>query len=359
MFSMKILTVILNYNGGEETLACLRAFAKMSLTSDVYLVENSDRDKENEIKLFREFFAKNPTFPLAKFDIQAQNTGFAGGVNLGISYALREKYDAVALLNSDAIPDKNWLKNLAKNLPEYDAATGLMIDSAGDKIINTGDIFTMWGLPEQRDENLPVASASKSGEVFGATGGAVLYKTEIFRQPDDGKAAADGLGIGLFDEKLFAYDEDVDIAWRARLAGFRFFYDREAKVFHEGGTSSSSAFKTRQVFANLPVVVFKNIPRELLWRVFPRFLLAYLLFFGYKILQGQAWSALRGIGRSVRFWPHILSERLKVQRAFSRKFPTKNSRKTQLQAIEKLMSRKLPFRQVQRVKNLFSKEKSA
>ena len=343
---MKILTIILNYNGAGETTECLQAFSKMSLTSDIYLVENSDRDKENQIKIFREFFKNHPKLNIAKFDIQDKNTGFAGGVNLGIKYALSRNYDAVALLNSDAIPDKNWLKNLARNLPKWDAATGLMIDSAGDKIINTGDIYTLWGVPEQRDEDLPVKKASKSGEVFGATGGAVLYKTEIFRE------------IGLLDEKLFAYDEDVDIAWRARLAGFNFFYDEESIVFHEGGTSSSSAFKTRQVFANLPVVFMKNIPSPMIWRVLPRFVLAYILFFGYKITKFQMWSALRGIGRSIRFWPHNLSQRRKIQRKFREKFPTKSSRKAAIKKLESLINTRLPFKQIQRVKKLFSRKNS-
>jgi GT2 family glycosyltransferase len=344
---MKILTVILNYNGAEETAECLAAFAKQTEKSDLYLVENSDRDKKNQEKILRSAISRNK-ISLAKFDIQPENTGFAGGVNLGISYALREKYNAVALLNSDAIADKNWLKNLSRNLKNHSAATGLMLESDGETIINTGDIYTFWGVPEQRDEGLSRKNASKSGEVFGATGGAVLYKTEIFRE------------IGLFDEKLFAYDEDVDIAWRAQLAGYNFFYDAEAVVFHAGGTSSSSKFKTRQVFANLPVVVFKNIPMSLFAKVFSRFLLAYFLFFGYKIIQGDGWSALRGIGRSVRFWPHSFRERQKIMNSFREKFPNKISRKKQIAKIEKLLNPHLPFKQIQRVKSFFSrKSKSA
>ena len=139
MFSMKILTIILNYNGADETTECLQAFSKMSLTSDIYLVENSDRDKENQIKIFREFFKNHPKLNIAKFDIQDKNTGFAGGVNLGIKYALSRNYDAVALLNSDAIPDKNWLKNPARNLPIWAGAKGLKVDRDVDKSINSTD----------------------------------------------------------------------------------------------------------------------------------------------------------------------------------------------------------------------------
>lgn len=341
MFSMKILVVVLNYNGAEETSACLDALSHQTMKSDLYLVENSDQDKQNQIKILQEAISRNK-LPLAKLDIQQKNTGFAGGVNLGIAYALREKYDAVALLNSDAIPDKNWLKYLSRNLANWDAVTGLMVDSLGNKIINTGDIYTMWGVPEQRDEGLEISRKSSSGEVFGATGGAVIYKTEIFRE------------IGLFDEKLFAYDEDVDIAWRARLAGFRFYYDSEAIVMHEGGTSSSSAFKTRQVFANLPVVAMKNIPSPMIFAILPRFVLAYLMFFVYKITKLEMWSALCGIGRSIRFWPHNLYERHKVMTIFREKFSDKPSQKKQLRTIKSLINPRLPFKQIQRLKNLLS-----
>lgn len=339
---MKILVVVLNYNGAEETSECLRALVQQIFRNfDLYLVENSDHEKTKQKRILAAALEK-AKINLAKFDIQPKNTGFAGGVNLGIKYAMNNNYDAVALLNSDAIPDKNWLENLVRNLDKWDASTGLMIEMDGKTIINTGDIYTLWGVPEQRDEHLPVSKKSKSGEIFGATGGAVLYKTEIFRK------------IGLFDEKLFAYNEDVDISWRARLAGYKFYYDSDAIVRHAGGTSSSSAFKTRQAFANLPVVALKNPPRELLWKILPRFVWAYIMFFGYKIIKLKGWSALRGFGRSIRFLPHILLERRKIQRAFKRDFSTKAARKKQIKNINQLINPHLPFKQLQRIKRFFA-----
>lgn len=343
MFSMKVLVVVLNYNGADETTTCFQALARQTFRDfELYLVENSNRDKKQQIEILRKSLKKN-SLTLAKFDIQPKNTGFAGGVNLGIKYAIEHSFDAVALLNSDAIADKNWLENLVSAMKKFkaDAITGLMLERDGKTIINTADNYSIWGIPDQRDEGKPRAKASASGRVFGATGGAVLYKTEIFRE------------IGLFDEKLFAYNEDVDIAWRANLAGFKFFYTNDAIVFHAGGTSSNSAFKTRQVFANLPVIVMKDIPRELLWRVLPRFILSYLMFFGYKTLQGKGWSALRGIGRSIRFWPHNIHERRHVQRVFREKFATSATRKKQLREIENLLNPRMPFKQVQRLKKFF------
>lgn len=346
MFLMKVLVVVLNYNGADETAACLAALAKQTYRDlQLYLVENSTHDKPHQIKILRDSIAKHK-LTVAQFDIQKHNTGFAGGVNLGIKYAMQHDFEAVALLNSDAIADKNWLKELAATLAKSgaDAATGLMLERDGKTIINTADTYSLWGIPEQRDEGKPRNQSSAPGHVFGATGGATLYKTTIFRK------------IGLFDEKLFAYDEDIDLAWRANLAGFNFYYNDKAIVFHAGGTSSNSAFKTRQVFANLPVVVMKDIPRELIWRVWPRFILAYLMFFGYKLSKGDGWSALRGIGRSIRFWPHSLSERRRVQQLFHKKFSTRTRRQRQLHKIYELLDPSLPFKQIQRVKRFFSRK---
>lgn len=337
---MKTLVVILNYNGADETVECLAALKKQTYRDfELYLVENSNRDKDDQIKILQNAL-RRLKLPVAKFDIQPKNTGFAGGVNLGIKYALENDFDQVALLNSDAVADKNWLKNLSNAMVKFDAdaTTGLMLELDGKKIINTADNYSIWGVPDQRDEGKSRNKASKSGRVFGATGGAVLYKTNIFRE------------IGLFDEKLFAYDEDVDIAWRANLAGFKFFYTDDAVVFHAGGTSSNSAFKTHQVFANLPVIVMKDIPHELLWRVLPRFILAYLMFFGYKILRGEGWSALRGIGHSIYLWPHNIYSRHGVQSILKRDFPTRRERQKHMAEIKQLINPKLPFKQIQRLK---------
>ncbi|MCL2452017.1 glycosyltransferase family 2 protein, partial [Candidatus Saccharibacteria bacterium] len=320
MVKMKVLVVILNYNAWRDTAECLQSLAESTYKNfEVYIVENSDRDQKKQVMELKKVIKDFPQ-PIT-LDIQSKNTGFAGGVNVGISYALKNNFDTAALLNPDATVEKIWLKNLVMTIKKTgaDAATGLMLDEKGEKIINTGDIYTRWGVPEQRDENLPVKKASKSGWVFGATGGATLYKTDFFRT------------VGLFDEKLFAYNEDVDISWRGQLLGQKFYYEQSAIVYHRGGVSSTSAFKTRQVFANLPVVMWKNVPREMLLSVVWRFFLAYIMFFGFKITRGEGWPALKGVFRSWRLLPHSLRERRRIMRQFKNEFTDKSERSKRLE----------------------------
>ena len=345
MMTNKVLIVILNLNHWRDVVECMQSVLKSDYKNyEFYLVENSDKNKKDEVAQMKKHAATLPH--VAKLDIQEHNTGFAGGVNLGISYALEHDFDAVALLNSDATVEKTWLKNLvtAMNKTDAGAVTGLMLDEKGEKIVNSGDIYTKWGVPEQRDEGRLPAQAAKSGYVFGATGGATLYKTELFRK------------VGLFDEKIFAYNEDIDMSWRAQLAGFKVYYEKSAVVYHEGGTSTNSAFKTRQVFANLPIVMWKNVPREMLWSVAWRFFLAYMMFFGFKITRGEGWPALKGIGRSWRFLPHALHERRKIMRRFRAEFKNKSERRQRLKEINNLVKPQLPFRQIQRLKKFLGRK---
>ncbi len=340
---VKVLIVIINYNAWRDTAECLASLGKSTYKDfEVYIVENSDKNQKKQAAELKKILADFPR--PTHLDIQEKNTGFAGGANVGISYALKEKFDGVALLNPDATVEKTWLAQLVKSMKKTGAGavTGLMLDEKGENIVNTGDIYTRWGVPEQRDENLTCEKASESGEVFGATGGATLYKTDFFRK------------VGLFDEKLFAYDEDIDVAWRGQLLGQKFYYERSAVVFHRGGVSSSSAFKTRQVFANLPVVMWKNVPREMLFPTVWRFSLAYLMFFGFKLTSGEGWAALKGIGRALKMWPHSWRERRKIMRQFAAQFPDKISRAKRLNEIKKLINPRLPFRQIQRLKKFFS-----
>ena len=95
----------------------------------------------------------------------------------------------------------------------------------------------MWGLAFPRDRDQPAEPVRQSGEVFAASGGASLFRTALFAD------------IGLFDEEFFAYFEDVDLSFRARLAGHRVRYCADAVAYHDQGATSRtmSGFATTAV----------------------------------------------------------------------------------------------------------------
>jgi len=121
------------------------------------------------------------------------NFGFAGGVNTGIEWALNEDFEYVALFNNDAIADKNWLQSLveAARPKEVGITTGLLLHENGKTIDSSGDWLSSWGLAFPRNRGDNTAKAFKAGPVFGATGGASLYKTALFKD------------IGLFGRGFF------------------------------------------------------------------------------------------------------------------------------------------------------------
>src|SRR3989344_8539381 len=199
----KISVVIPNWNGAEELPACLDSLLAQTLKAEIIVVENGSSDSSKEL-----LYGKYPQVTVIPLP---SNTGFAGGVNAGLRYAAAAGHTYSALLNNDALADKNWLKNLVELMeanPRAGIVTSKMISDTGEYLDSTGDIYTIWGLPYprgRREANLGKYDDQK--EVFGASGGASLYRHKTLRQ------------IGLFVEDFFAYYEDVDLSFRAQLAG--------------------------------------------------------------------------------------------------------------------------------------------
>ena len=327
---MNVLVVVLNYKGWQDTIACLASLDKQTHRDfDIYLIENNSGDKSAE-KL--EPIAKNN--PKIIFDKQPTNTGFTGGVNIGIRYAIDNNYDYVALFNNDAQADKNWLKNLVRSAKKTGASatTGLLLSEDGKTIDDAGDAYTMWGVPELIAEHKPADEAPDSGYVFGATGGATLYKTTLFKE------------IGLFDEKMFAYNEDVDISWRAQLAGHKVYYEKSAVAYHKHSATSSKipGFTTTQVFQNMPLVYWKNVPRQLLWPIGWRFTIAYSMFMFWKTTQGAFVPMTKGVWRSWKLLPYALRERRKIQK----------SRVVEISYIKSIIWPNLPIKSFNRIRKL-------
>lgn len=299
----RVAIVVLNWNGFDDTKKCVDSLLSQNYSDlSVVVVENGSADGSTE-KL-RSLF-KEQQYSRVIVLYNNKNLGFAGGVNTGINYALEEGFDAIALFNNDAIADKNWLSSLVSELSDQKPiVTGLLLRKDGETIDSTGDFYSSWGMPFPRGRNKPVHEAPSSGFVFGATGGATLYKASIFKE------------IGLFDETFFAYYEDVDLSFRAQLAGHKVFYTDKAVAYHSQGATSSKipGFTVYQTFKNIPLLFWKNVPRGLLFRIGHRLILLYTLIFLNSIKNGTGWYATKGVFASIwYFWTKALWRRLKIQ----------------------------------------------
>ena len=292
----KIVIVIPNWNGADSLVACLGSIKLQE--AKIIVVDNGSKDRSLQIlKSYKDIEVIS----------NKVNKGFAGGVNLGFKFAIDNGYDYVATLNNDAVADKAWVKELSLCLDSNNSlgiATSKMLSSDKQSIDSTGDYYTVWGLPYPRgrgETNLTKYDASTY--VFAASGGASMYRVDMLKQ------------VGLFDEHFFAYYEDVDLSFRAQLAGWKIKYVPSAVVFHQIGATSTKikGFTTYQTLKNLPLLLIKNVPGKYFLRVFWRFIIAYKLFFFKAIYRRHMLSAIRGVFMATVFSTQACLQRRKIQ----------------------------------------------
>ncbi|OIP85467.1 hypothetical protein AUK57_04095 [Candidatus Saccharibacteria bacterium CG2_30_41_52] len=298
----KLAVIVLNWNGIKDTIPCLDSLIKQSIPVKIIVVDNGSTD--NSIKILSEYQSKHAN----RVDVLYNpiNYGFAGGVNTGIEYALNDNYGYIALFNNDAMADKEWASGLIDSISENKSigiATCLLLNSLGEKIDSTGEQYSTWGLPFPRNRNHKRELAPADELVFGATGGASLYKTEMLRE------------IGLFDEDFFAYYEDTDVSFRAQLAGWKVAYTDKAIAYHKQGETSKRmpGFTVYQTFKNLPLLFIKNVPCGLLLSIGIRFYFAYALMFFNAIVKGSGKSAIKGAWQGFILGFKKLGERREIQ----------------------------------------------
>jgi GT2 family glycosyltransferase len=302
----RLHVVVPNWNGAGRLGPCVRSLAAQTRTDfEIVVVDNASAD--NSLAVLADLAAEIAPVPLTVLRNDV-NLGFAGGVNCGVRRALDSGATAIALFNNDAVADADWLATLAAVLdgdPDVAIATGRLLLADGTSVDSTGDFYSIWGLAFPRDRDRPAEPVRESGEVFAATGGASLYRAALFAD------------IGLFDEEFFAYFEDVDLSFRARLAGHRVAYRADAVAYHDQGATSRTmgGFVTTQFFRNLPLLLAKNVPTRLLPSVVPRFVLVYSLMVLYQFRRRQAIPALRGVVQSVGLVVRAFPRRWAIQRA--------------------------------------------
>ena len=185
-----------------------------------------------------------------RFFVQNTNLGFAGGNNYGASLAFG-KY--LALLNSDAFPRPDWLKNVNSAVqfyPDCSFASRLIMAEQPDLLDGEGDVYHVSGLVWHRSYMAPVAqTASPEGEVFSACGAAAIYPKQAFDR------------VRGFNSDYFAYTEDVDLGFRLRLE-VQMHLPALAEVLHVGSGSSGPRNREATYYhqRNMIWTFFKDLP---------------------------------------------------------------------------------------------------
>jgi GT2 family glycosyltransferase len=295
----KPFVVIPNWNGEDGLRVCLDSLQAQTLPAHIIVVDNGSVD--GSVALVEQNY---PEVELIKHTV---NKGYAGGVNPGFKRAIELGADYVAPFNNDAVADKDWLRKLVDYLNDHEEvgiATCKVLTADGLRIDSTGDWYTVWGLPYPRGRGeTDIHKYDHDTAVFGASGAASLYRVSMLKK------------VGLLDEAFFAYYEDVDLSFRAQLAGWKVAFVPASIVYHEISTTSNKmrGFTTYQTMKNLPLLLFKNVPRRYLWRIGWRFMIAHSLFLARAISRGQGWLALKGHAKGKLLLLTKFGERRRIQ----------------------------------------------
>ncbi len=293
-----VAVVIPTWNGRDLLAECLRALARQTVApAETVVVDNGSTDGTREL-LAAEF----PHVKLVAFD---RNTGFAHAVNAGIRATTTPW---VALLNNDAQPEPDWVERLAAAAAAAPEPVGFLASKIlsldGTLVDSAGDFLDSSLAAGQRGHREPDDGRyDEPGPVLSACGGATLYRRAMLDRLDG------------FAERYFAYYEDVDLALRARLAGWDGSYVPAARVRHHVSATSGRqpGMKRRLSIRNSWYLVVRTVPGPVLRRHLPAFLLRQALWLVAAAREGEARAALRGLVAAFAAMPRLLAERRAIQ----------------------------------------------
>jgi GT2 family glycosyltransferase len=294
-----VSVIIPNWNGVRHLPVCLGSLRHQTYPNlEVSLVDNASTD-ESVVLVGRDY----PEVVLLQLD---ENLGLTGGINRGIQVARGE---IIAPLNNDTEVVPTWAEALVTALLEHpDAgmvASKILLFDRRDILHSAGDAYGVDGIPINRGVwEKDAGQFDDDVYIWGGCGGAVAYRRAML---DD---------IGLLDEDLFMYCEDVDLNWRAQLAGYKCVFAPRAVVYHHLSATGGGEIASFHTGRNTLWVLAKNYPGELLRRHWLKVVQAQLRIAqdALKARQGAAARArLRGQLAGLLGLPRWLRKRHEVQ----------------------------------------------
>ncbi len=296
MSTPKVTIIIPVWNGAAWLATCLEALAKQSFRDFTVIVVNNGSTDSSRALLARHA-------PQATLINWAENRGFAAAVNAGIR-ASRTAY--VALLNMDTRPRPDWLANLVhamdQSAPDIGGLASKMLSMADPTVVDDcGDNLAWQGAATKRGHGQSAVEFASDVEIFSPCAGAALYRKSFLDE------------LGGFDERFFAYLEDVDLGLRGRLRGYRYRFVPGAEVLHQGhGSGLPPARYVRLITRNRIILLMKNLPACLLARHAASLLYGQIYFF---IAYRRPLAALAGHLAVLPVLPHIVRERRRIQKS--------------------------------------------
>jgi GT2 family glycosyltransferase len=299
-----VSVVVVNYNGQTFLPDLLMALHSQTWRNfEMVFVDNGSHDDSVEIvdEMCRRL---NISLTLV---LNSENLGFAHGCNQGIE---RSQGAWIATLNNDTRPEAGWLECLmacATDEADLGMVAAKLLFTAETAQINSAGIAIDWaGIAwDWRGGEFDRPQEREISEIFGPCAGAALYSRRMLEE------------VGGFDDDFFAYMEDVDLAWRARLAGWRGVFQPQARVYHMHSATlgDPSSLKSFLLGRNKVWLIAKNIPPAWLACWLPLIIAYDILAIGYGLLNTRHWAILRGRIAGLRGLRHCLAKRSAIHRS--------------------------------------------
>jgi len=245
----RVAVIVPNWNGLRFIERCLKSLSVQSFDDfETVVVDNGSTDGSAELVKTK--------FPMVRLVQLPSNFGFSVAINAGVNETASEY---VAFLNNDTEVDSAWLSELVRALDSEptagSAASKILWDNARDRIYAAGDFFCAEGFGGNIGSGMTDGPAfADPVAVFSASACASLYRRRVLDE------------IGPLSERFFIFYEDIDLGFRAQLAGWPCIYTPSASVYHTG-TGTVGIFNKRRRFLlsrNALFVLARNLPGRIL-----------------------------------------------------------------------------------------------
>ena len=277
---MEVSVVIPNFNGIAFLDSVLASLEGQTLSNfEVILVDNGSTDGSCS------FVTAN--YPWVHLIELSENFGFCGAVNAGIRAA---KAPYVLLLNNDTEVKEDFVEEMLaairRHKNAFSCGARMVQYHDRDRLDDVGNYYCALGWSLARGRGKDIHAYETEDKIFSACAGAAIYRKKIIEK------------IGYFDEEHFAYLEDTDIGYRARIYGYENWYAPKAIVYHVGsGTSGSryNQFKTRYSSRNNIYLIYKNMPLLQIILNLPFLAVGFLIKFLFFAIKGMGKEYAAGI----------------------------------------------------------------
>ena len=244
--------IVPTFNGTDLLRACLRSLRASTFTDyQLWVVDDGSTEPIAPVVA-----RAAPGGQIIRFE---QNVGLTRGLNAAIA---RGAGEYVVLLNNDTEVEPDWLASLVRCADEHpragSVASKMRLMSDRTRLHSAGDYYSVRGMPGNRGVWMfDAGQYDQQKHVFSACGGAALYRRAALATVDRG-------GGEIFDERLFMYCEDVDLAWRLWRNEWECVYCPDAVVDHALSATAGGKLASYYVARNLWLVIARSIPRGVL-----------------------------------------------------------------------------------------------